>query len=213
MNLPNKLSLLRIILIPVTMVFMLPVSVYGFEPESWNNFVSGYGMIIAGFVFIIASLTDLLDGKIARKYNMITDLGKFLDSLADKMLVIAVLIAFVATGRISPWLLAIIVLREFMVTGIRLIASKNGVVMAAKMIGKIKTTTQMIAIIYLMFEPTIMKITGDDYALSLKTPCVVSVIGDVLFCISVIMTIISGMDYLLKNLNYFKVNDDSQHVA
>ena len=204
MNLPNKLSLLRIILIPVTMLFMLPISIYGFEPEGWNAFINNHGMLIAGIVFIIASLTDFFDGQIARRCNLITDLGKFLDSLADKMLVIAVLIAFVAIGRISPWLLAIIVLREFMVTGIRLVASKEGVVMAAKMIGKIKTTTQMIAIIYLMFEPTIMKITGDDYAASLNSPCVVSVIGDVLFIVCVIMTIVSGMDYLIKNKGYLK---------
>ncbi|MBR5387208.1 MAG: CDP-diacylglycerol--glycerol-3-phosphate 3-phosphatidyltransferase [Clostridiales bacterium] len=204
MNLPNKLSLLRIILIPVTMLFMLPISIYGFEPEGWNAFINNHGMLIAGIVFIIASLTDFFDGQIARRCNLITDLGKFLDSLADKMLVIAVLIAFVAIGRISPWLLAVIVLREFMVTGIRLVASKEGVVMAAKMIGKIKTTTQMIAIIYLMFEPTIMKITGDDYAASLNSPCVVSVIGDVLFIVCVIMTIVSGMDYLIKNKGYLK---------
>ncbi len=204
MNLPNKLSLLRIILIPVTMLFMLPISVYGFEPEGWNSFINNHGMLIAGIVFIIASLTDFFDGQIARRCNLITDLGKFLDSLADKMLVIAVLIAFVAIGRISPWLLAIIVLREFMVTGIRLVASKEGVVMAAKMIGKIKTTTQMIAIIYLMFEPTLMKFTGDDYTASLNSPCVVSVIGDVLFIVCVIMTIVSGMDYLIKNKGYLK---------
>lgn len=204
MNLPNKLSLLRIILIPVAMLFMLPVSVYGFEPSSWNAFIAEHGMMIAGIVFILASLTDFFDGQIARRCNLITDLGKFLDSLADKMLVIAVLIAFVATGRISPWLLAIIVLREFMVTGIRLVASKEGVVMAAKMIGKIKTVTQMIAIIYLMFEPTIMKFTGDDYAASLTTPCAVSIIGDILFGICVLMTIISGLDYLIKNKSYLK---------
>ena len=209
MNLPNKLSLLRIILIPVAMLFMLPISVYGFEPEGWNNFVNNYGMMIAGAVFIVASFTDFLDGQIARRCNLITDLGKFLDSLADKMLVIAILIAFVSTGRVSPWLLAIIVLREFMVTGIRLIASKHGVVMAAKMIGKIKTVTQMIAIIYLMFEPTLMKLTGDDYQASLTTPCTISIIGNILFYISVLMTIISGMDYLLKNLSYFKEDDGS----
>ena len=209
MNLPNKLSLLRIILIPVTMLFMLPISIYGFEPEGWNAFINEYGMMIAGLVFIIASLTDFFDGQIARRCNLITDLGKFLDSLADKMLVIAVLIAFVAIGRISPWLLAIIVLREFMVTGIRLVASKEGVVMAAKMIGKIKTTTQMIAIIYLMFEPMLMKFTGDDYQASLQTPCAVSVIGDILFYICVIMTIVSGMDYLIKNKGYLKENPAS----
>ena len=204
MNLPNKLSLLRIVLIPVTMLFMLPISIYGFEPEGWNNFINSHGLLFAALVFIVASLTDMFDGKIARKYNLITDLGKFLDSLADKMLVIAVLIAFVSTGRISAWLLAIIVLREFMVTGIRLVASKEGVVMAAKMIGKVKTVFQMIAIIYLMLEPTLMLFTGDDYQASFKNPCAISIIGDVLFGICVIMTIISGLDYLLKNLSYFK---------
>ena len=213
MNLPNKLSLLRIILIPVTMLFMMPISIYGFEPEGWNTFIANHGLFIAGIVFIVASVTDFLDGQIARRCHMITDLGKFLDSLADKMLVIAILIAFVATGRVSAWLLAIIVLREFMVTGIRLIASKQGVVMAAKMIGKIKTTTQMIAIIYLMFEPTLMRFTGDNYADSLKNPCAVSIIGDICFYISVIMTIISGMDYLLKNLSYFKEDTASKAGA
>ena len=204
MNLPNKLSMLRIILIPITMLFMLPISIYGFEPAGWNAFIADKGLLVAAFVFIAASLTDFFDGQIARRCNLITDLGKFLDSLADKMLVIAVLIAFVATGRISPWLLAIIVLREFMVTGIRLVASKEGVVMAAKMIGKVKTTTQMIAIIYLMFEPTLMKFTGDDYVTSLTTPCAVSIIGDILFGIFVIMTISSGLDYLIKNISYLK---------
>lgn len=204
MNLPNKLSLLRIVLIPVTMLFMLPISIYGFEPEGWNNFINSHGLLVAALVFIVASLTDMFDGKIARKYNLITDLGKFLDSLADKMLVIAVLIAFVSIGRISAWLLVIIVLREFMVTGIRLVASKEGVVMAAKMIGKVKTVFQMIAIIYLMLEPTLMLFTGDDYQASFKNPCAISIIGDVLFGICVIMTIISGLDYLLKNLSYFR---------
>ncbi|HPG64548.1 MAG TPA: CDP-diacylglycerol--glycerol-3-phosphate 3-phosphatidyltransferase [Saccharofermentans sp.] len=200
MNLPNKLSILRIILIPVTLVFMLPISVYGFEPAGWNNFIGNYGMLIAAFIFIIASLTDMADGKIARKYNLITNLGKFLDSLADKMLIIGVLIAFVGLGRISAWLLMIIVLREFMVTGIRMLASEKGVVMAAKMIGKVKTTTQMIAVIYLMFEPTIMKI----FNISSSKINPVTIVGDVLFGICVIMTVVSGLDYLLKNLNFLK---------
>lgn len=203
MNLPNKLSLLRIILIPVTMLFMMPISIYGFEPEGWNAFIAESGMLIAGIIFIIASLTDFFDGQIARRCNMITNLGKFLDSLADKMLVIAVLIAFVSIGRISAWLLMIIVLREFMVTGIRLLASKEGVVMAAKMIGKIKTCTQMIAIIYLMFEPTLLKIAGLPYGYPVEVN-VITVIGNILFYICVIMTVISGLDYLIKNRSYLK---------
>jgi len=203
MNLPNKLSLMRIILIPVTMLFMMPISIYGFEPEGWNAFIAERGMLIAGIIFIIASLTDFFDGQIARRCNMITNLGKFLDSLADKMLVIAVLIAFVAIGRISPWLLMIIVLREFMVTGIRLLASKEGVVMAAKMIGKIKTTTQMIAIIYLMFEPTLLKLAGLPYGYPVEMNAI-TIIGNILFYISVIMTVVSGLDYLIKNKGYLK---------
>lgn len=196
MNLPNKLSMIRIIAIPLVMLFMLPISIYGFSPDRWNNFITSYGMIVAGIIFVIASLTDFADGYIARKYNLITDLGKFLDALADKMLVISILLAFIELGRISAWPVMIICLREFMVTGIRLIASKDGVVMAAKMLGKIKTTTQMIAITFLMFEFVFIKL-----GLAVTT---VTIIGDILFYISVVMTIVSGMDYLLKNLHYFK---------
>ena len=204
MNLPNKLSLLRIVLIPITLLFMLPISIYGFEPAGWNEFIGNYGLFIAGIVFIVASLTDMFDGKIARKYNLITNLGKFLESLADKMHVIGVLLAFVELGRISSWFVMIICLREFMVTGIRMLASQKGVVMAAKMIGKVKTTFQMIAIIYLMYEPTLNKIAGLFNA-DLSFP--IKVLGDVLFLLCVIMTIISGMDYLLKNLNYLREAD------
>ena len=204
MNLPNKLSLLRIILIPVTMHFMLPISIYGFEPAGWNAFIADKGMLIAAIVFIIASLTDMADGKIARKYNLITNLGKFLDSLADKMLVIAILIAFVELHRVSAWLLAIIILREFMVTGIRMLAAEKGVVMAAKMIGKVKTTFQMIAIIFLMYEPTLNKIFN-YFNLDFAQP--IKILGDILFLICVIMTIISGLDYLFKNINYLKESD------
>lgn len=201
MNLPNRLSLLRIILIPVTLIFMLPVSIYGFEPAGWNAFVTEHGMLVAAVIFIIASLTDFFDGQIARRRNLITDLGKFLDSLADKVLIISILLAFIALGRISVWFVFIIVLREFMVSGIRMIASAKGVVMAAKMIGKVKTTTQMIAVIYLMFEPTLLKIFGFDSHYPLQT-CAITIIGDILFIISVVMTVISGLDYLIKNKYY-----------
>ena len=168
--------------------------------------IASYGRIIAGFIFVFASLTDLADGKIARKYNMITNLGKFLDSLADKMLVISVLVAFVDLGRISSVFVIIIILREFMVTGIRLIASEKGVVMAAEMIGKIKTVTQMTAIIYLLFEQLLEMIFVrilPDIA-STQISVIITGVGDVVFLISVIMTIISGLDYLTKNLHYFK---------
>jgi len=204
MNLPNKLSLMRIILVPFTLLFMLPVSIYGFEPEGWNSFINSHGMIVAAGIFIIASLTDYFDGQIARKKNLITDLGKFLDALADKILVISILLGFIALGRVSAWLVMIIILREFAVSGLRMIAASKGEVIAARMIGKTKTVTQMIAIIYLMFEPLLLKATSsgfDGYPVAVNA---VTVIGDVLMYICVIMTLISGIDYLIKGKKYLK---------
>lgn len=205
MNLPNKLSLMRIILVPVTILFMLPINIFGWQPEGWNNFINNNGMIVAAIIFIVASLTDTADGMIARKYNLITDMGKFLDSLADKILVISVLIAFVELGRISGWCLIVICLREFAVLGLRLLAAAKNDVMAAKMIGKIKTVTQMIAVIYMMFEPVLLKISGIGFTgyanLGINA---ITIIGDVLFGICVIMTVISGVDYLVKGKMYLK---------
>ncbi len=204
MNLPNKLSLLRIILVPVTMLFMLPVNIYGWQPEGWNAFINSNGMTVAAAVFIIASLTDMADGKIARKYNLITDLGKFLDSLADKILVISIMLALVWLGRLSPIMVMIIILREFAVSGLRMIAASKGEVIAARMIGKVKTVTQMVAIIYIMFEPLLLKIFGlgfNGYPLEISA---VTIVGDVLFDICVIMTIVSGIDYLIKGKKYLK---------
>ena len=204
MNLPNKLSLLRIILVPFTLLFMLPISIYGFEPEGWNGFINSCGMIVAASLFIIASLTDYFDGQIARKQNLITDLGKFLDALADKILVISILLGFIALGRVSAWLVMIIILREFAVSGLRMIAASKGEVIAARMIGKTKTVTQMIAIIYLMFEPLILKITGLGFAGYPVSVNAVTITGDVLMIICVIMTLISGIDYILKGKMYLK---------
>ena len=204
MNLPNKLSLLRIILVPLTLLFMLPVNIFGWQPEGWNNFISSYGMLVAGGIFIIASLTDALDGHIARKYNLITDLGKFLDPLADKLLVISIMLAFINLGRLSAWIVMIVILREFAVSGLRMIAASKGEVVAAKMVGKIKTVTQMIALIYLLFEPLLLKIFGlgfEGYPLEVSA---VTIIGDVLIGICVIMTIVSGVDYLIKGKQYLK---------
>lgn len=204
MNLPNKLSILRIILVPVTMLFMLPVNIYGWQPEGWNAFINSNGMTVAAAVFIIASLTDMADGKIARKYNLITDLGKFLDSLADKILVISIMLGLVYLGRLSPVLVMIIILREFAVSGLRMIAASKGEVIAARMIGKVKTVTQMVAIIYIMFEPLLIRIFGLAYnGYPLETSAV-TIIGDVLFGICVIMTIVSGVDYLIKGKKYLK---------
>lgn len=196
---------MRIILVPFILLFMLPIHIGSFEPSGWNEFICEYGMIIAAVLFVIASVTDLFDGKIARKYNLITNLGKFLDPLADKMLVICILIALVDLGRISSIWVCIIIVREFAVSGIRMLASAKGVVIAAKMIGKIKTVTQMVAISYLMFETLLIKII--DAASSCDLADItdgVQVVGNILLIISVIMTIISGVDYLLKNKDFLK---------
>ncbi|MBR3465432.1 MAG: CDP-diacylglycerol--glycerol-3-phosphate 3-phosphatidyltransferase [Clostridiales bacterium] len=205
MNLPNKLSLMRIILVPVTVLFMLPINLFGWQPEGWNNFVTNNGMIVAAIVFIAASLTDMLDGKIARKYNLITDLGKFLDALADKILVISVMIAFVELRRFSAWLLIIVILREFAISGIRMIAASKNDVIAARMIGKVKTATQMVAISYLMFEPLLLKIFGFGFTgyANLQTN-VITIIGDVLLGISMVMVVVSGIDYIIKGKKYLK---------
>lgn len=210
MNLPNKLTLSRILMIPFILLFMLPIHIGSWSPSGWNDFISEYGMIIAAVIFVIASVTDLIDGKIARKYNMITNLGKFMDSLADKILILSVLIALVDLGRVSAVWVSIIVLREFMVTGIRLLASAKGVVMAAKMIGKVKTVTQMIAVTYLMFESLVIRIIdyiGPDSWSVMDITDGVQILGNILLIVSVAMTVISGMDYLLKNLNYLREND------
>lgn len=204
MNLPNKLSIVRIVLVPVTLLFMLPINIFGWQPEVWNSFINSYGMIIAAAVFIIASLTDCADGKIARKYNLITDLGKFLDSLADKILVISIMLGFIGLGRVSAWVVMIICLREFAVSGLRMVAAAKGEVIAAKMIGKVKTVIQMIALIYLMFEPLLMKIFGLNFTGYPIETCWITIIGDVLLGICVIMTVISGIDYLIKGKQYLK---------
>ena len=205
MNLPNKLSLMRIILVPVTVLFMLPINIFGWQPEAWNSFINNNGMIVAAAIFIVASLTDTADGMIARKYNLITDLGKFLDALADKILVISVMIAFIELRRFSAWLLIIVIVREFAVSGLRMIAAANNEVIAARMVGKVKTATQMVAITYLMFEPLLLKIFGigfNGYATLGINP--VTIVGDVLLGISMVMVAYSGVDYLIKGKKYLK---------
>ena len=141
MNLPNKLTLLRIILIPVFMVVLY----WGFPGATW----------VALAIFIIASLTDMLDGKIARKYNLVTDFGKFADPLADKMLVTAAMLWFVEIGQMPAWMLLIVICREFAVSGLRMIASDKGRVIAAGWSGKVKTASTMVGLCLLMAFPHI----------------------------------------------------------
>ena len=137
MNLPNKLTILRTILIPFFLIFI------------YTDFWGKGNAYIAVAIFIIASLTDLLDGKIARKYNLVTNFGKFMDPLADKLLVCSALIALVDLGKLAGWIVIVIIAREFIISGFRLVASDNGVVIAASYWGKFKTTFQMIMIILL----------------------------------------------------------------
>ena len=141
MNLPNKLTTFRVILIPFFVFFMLAPNMTGI-----NNY-------IAVAIFIVASLTDLLDGKIARKYNLVTNFGKFMDPLADKLLVCSAMICLIQTGQLAAWIVVIIIAREFIISGFRLIASDNGVVIAASYWGKFKTASQMVMIILLIYIP------------------------------------------------------------
>ncbi len=171
MNLPNKLTVLRVLLIPFFVWFALV------------DLVPGYSKYIAVLIFVVASLTDLLDGKIARKYHLVTNFGKFMDPLADKLLVCAALICLSASGMVPAWMVIIIISREFIISGFRLGASDNGVVIAASYWGKFKTTFQMLMIIVLLLD-----LGG-----------VFDVIGQVLTWIALILTVVSLVDYLIKN--------------
>ena len=172
MNLPNKLTVCRVILIPFFVFFLL------FDP---TNVLFKW---IALGIFIIASLTDMLDGKIARKYNLITDFGKFMDPLADKLLVCSAMIGLIELGRIPSWIVIVIIAREFVISGFRLIASDNGRVIAASYWGKFKTTFQMIMVILM-----IANIQNDAFYM----------LTQVIMWIALALTIISLVDYLVKN--------------
>ena len=141
MNLPNKLTVLRVIMIPFFVFFLL-----------WEGGQNQTFRLISLAIFIVASLTDLLDGKIARKYNLVTNFGKFMDPLADKLLVCSALICLIELGELPAWMVIIIISREFIISGFRLVASDNGVVIAASYWGKFKTTFQMIAVVLLILD-------------------------------------------------------------
>ncbi len=171
MNLPNKLTVLRVILIPFFVAALM-----------FQNGTNETMRIAAAVIFIVASLTDLLDGKIARKYNLVTNFGKFMDPLADKLLVCSALICFIELGQVPAWMVIIIISREFIISGFRLVASDNGVVIAASYWGKFKTTFQMIAIVLLIFNiPALFVVT------------------QICLWTALILTIVSLVDYLIKN--------------
>ena len=171
MNLPNKLTILRVIMIPFFVVFML--TGWGGEASRWISLA----------IFVVASLTDLLDGHIARKHNLVTNFGKFMDPLADKLLVCSAMIALVGMNRLASWIAIIIIAREFIISGFRLVAADNGIVIAASYWGKFKTVFQMTAVILLIFNIP---------ALSLLT--------DIVLWIAVILTVVSLADYVAKNI-------------
>ncbi len=174
MNLPNKLTMFRVILIPVFIIVLMA----GIFSEPLNRYIG-----VA--VFCIASFTDYLDGNIARKYNLVTNFGKFMDPLADKLLVSSALICMIELGMLPAWIVIIIISREFIITGFRLIAVENGVVIAASWWGKIKTVMQMAMIIVVML--------GSN-----------DLIGMVLIALATIFTVISGVDYIVKNIGVLK---------
>ena len=186
-NLPNKLTLVRIALIPVFVVLLY--------------FENLWCQLAAAVVFIGASITDYLDGNIARKQNLVTNFGKFADPIADKMLVMSAFIMLVAQGRMPAWVCIVFLGREFTVSGFRLVAAGGGKVIAAGMLGKIKTVTQMIAAVMLiLFVPC----TGQIDAMLGIFGDVGQVLANVMMYVMTVMTVWSGVDYIYKNRHFIK---------
>jgi CDP-diacylglycerol--glycerol-3-phosphate 3-phosphatidyltransferase len=176
-NLPNLLSLSRVFLAPLVMVFLAVRGQFG------TLFGVNIGDILAGVVFIAASITDAVDGYVARKHGIVTNLGKFIDPLSDKILVVAALISLVELQRLPAWIVVIIVSREFIVSGVRMVAAADGVVIAASAGGKAKTVAQIVAIVMMIFDmPFAMPVMW----------------------IAMLLTVWSGLDYLAKSKDFFR---------
>lgn len=173
MNLPNKLTILRVCMIPFFVAALL-----------WQGGENFSMRVAADVIFIVASLTDMLDGKIARKYNLVTNFGKFMDPLADKLLVCSALICLIELGQLPAWVVIIIISREFIISGFRLVASDNGVVIAASYWGKFKTVFQMTAVILM-----ILNLDSSLY----------QTVTSLILWIAVALTVISLADYIIKN--------------
>lgn len=191
MNLPNKITIARMILVP----FMLLVPIFGITTTILGGITVENIIILA--IFLIASITDFLDGYLARKNNLVTTFGKFLDPIADKLLVITALMMLVESGIIPAWIPIITVAREFLVSGVRMLAAGEGIVIAASMLGKIKTVSQMVAIslAFLSINPFMDFVGGELQGLHL----VINVLMSIAMGVSVIATIWSGTDYLVKS--------------
>ena len=177
MNLPNKLTVLRVVMIPIFVLFML------------TDLAGDASKYIALALFCLASLTDFFDGHLARKYNLVTNFGKFMDPLADKLLVCSAMICLIPTQKLETWIVLVIIAREFIISGFRLIASDNGVVIAASYWGKFKTTFQMLMVIVLMLQ--------------IPHPFF-DVLGQILIWVSLALTVISLIDYIVKNKDVLK---------
>lgn len=171
MNLPNKLTIARMCMVPLFMIALMMNT-----PAS---------RIIATVIFALASLTDMLDGQIARKHNMVTNFGKLMDPLADKVLTAAAMICLVELGDLAAWIAVVIIFREYLITGLRSVAANENIVVAANIWGKVKTVCQMIALMLLMLKPQIVALCGID-------------IGLWVMYVAVALTIYSGLDYVLK---------------
>ena len=176
MNLPNKITVFRILMIPFFVACMLIKEI-------------PYHEIIAGVIFIIAALSDLVDGKIARRFNLVTNFGKFMDPLADKLLVQSALLCFVANGLLPAWIAIVIMSREFIISGFRLVAADKGIVIAAGYMGKLKTVFQMVMSVMLIFH--------FSHPVWLVTE-------QIFIWGSLILTIVSLVDYFIKNKDVLK---------
>ena len=196
MNLANKLTIFRIILVPIILI----IPFLGIQGTFWGVPIT---YILIDAIFIIASLTDKLDGYIARSKNQITTFGKFLDPIADKILVIVAMLILVEDGRLPAWIPAIVVIREFIVSGYRLVAvEKNGKVIAASIWGKLKTATQMLGIVFAFID---LNGFGAIFTQNLSGgPFILNLITTALLGFSIIATIFSGIDYLKGSKELFK---------
>ena len=171
MNLPNKLTVARVCMVPLFMVALL------INTET--------SRIVATILFALASLTDMLDGQIARKYNLITNFGKLMDPLADKILTAAAMVCLVQLGDLAAWIVVIVLFREYAITGLRSVAASENIVIAAGIWGKVKTVCQMFAMMLLMLKPQIVALCGVD-------------LGLLLMYVALILTVYSGVDYVVK---------------
>lgn len=188
MNIANKLTIIRVLMIPAFLVFMLI--------DFWE-----YNYYVAFVIFAVASYTDYLDGHLARKYNLVTNFGKFMDPLADKLLVAAALIGFVQLDVVPAWIVIVTVSREFIISGFRLIAANQGLVLAAGWWGKAKTAVQMTMILVLLFW---MNFQSYDIVILEYFERLLYYVGQITMYASVILAIISATEYIVKNINVLK---------